>query len=216
MTLPQHRQLRWALAWRVNLWARLLDGNRAYKLLQRQLPAGLAIASAVASDCIDHLQSIGYFAEYAKQNDAGNNPVDFSADYINLGGTWSLDNGLSLGLAYELLGGNASPGGSFRTPLATLHAFQGWADKFLATPDAGVADVFATVKYKAGKWNLTGVYHDFSSDVGSVNYGKELDLSAATKLTENYSILFKGAFFSGDEGGFTDTNKFWIMFTANY
>ncbi len=27
----------WALAWRVNLWSRLLDGNRAFKLLKRQL-----------------------------------------------------------------------------------------------------------------------------------------------------------------------------------
>ncbi len=27
----------WAMGWRVNLWARLLDGNRAYKLLKRQL-----------------------------------------------------------------------------------------------------------------------------------------------------------------------------------
>ena len=27
----------WAIAWRVNLWARLLDGNRAFKLIKRQL-----------------------------------------------------------------------------------------------------------------------------------------------------------------------------------
>jgi alpha-L-fucosidase 2 len=27
----------WAMAWRINLWTRLLDGNRAYKLLKRQL-----------------------------------------------------------------------------------------------------------------------------------------------------------------------------------
>ena len=27
----------WAMGWRINLWARLLDGNRAYKLLKRQL-----------------------------------------------------------------------------------------------------------------------------------------------------------------------------------
>lgn len=27
----------WAMGWRVNLWARLLDGNHAYKLLKRQL-----------------------------------------------------------------------------------------------------------------------------------------------------------------------------------
>ena len=159
---------------------------------------------------------VALVAEYATQQDAGNNPVDFDADYAHLSGMWSMANGLSLGLAFENLGGDILPGMAFRTPLATLHAFQGWADKFLSTPDAGIYDVFATVKYKAGKWNLTGVYHDFSSDVGSTDYGTEFDLAAATKLSANYSILFKAAFFSGEPGGIADTNKFWIMFTANY
>ena len=98
----------------------------------------------------------------------------------------------------------------------TAHAFQGWADKFLTTPAAGINDVYATVKYKAGKWNLTGVYHDFSAETGSGDYGTEFDLSAVTKIAKNYGLLFKGAFFSGDTTAFPDTNKFWIMFTANY
>jgi hypothetical protein len=159
---------------------------------------------------------VALVGEYATQQDTGNNPVDFDADYVHLSGMWSMANGLSLGLAYENLGGDVLPGMAFRTPFATLHAFQGWADKFLSTPDAGISDVFATVKFKAGKWNLTGVYHDFSSDVGSADYGTEFDVAAATKISANYSILFKGAFFSGEPGGIADTNKFWIMFTANY
>ena len=159
---------------------------------------------------------VALVAEFATQKDIGDNPANFDADYAHLSGMWSMTNGLSLGLAYETLGGDILPGRAFRTPLATLHAFQGWADKFLTTPDLGIDDIFATVKYKAGKWNLTGVYHDFSSDVGSVDYGTEFDLSAGTKLSGNYGILFKGAFFSGETGGIPDTNKFWIMFTANY
>jgi hypothetical protein len=159
---------------------------------------------------------VALVGEYATQQDTGNNPVDFDADYVHLSGMWSMANGLSLGVAYENLGGDVLPGMAFRTPFATLHAFQGWADKFLSTPDAGISDVFATVKFKAGKWNLTGVYHDFSSDVGSTDYGTEFDVAAATKISANYSILFKGAFFSGEPGGIADTNKFWIMFTANY
>jgi len=159
---------------------------------------------------------VALVAEYATQQDTSNSPVDFDADYVHLSGMWSMANGLSLGVAYENLGGDVLPGMAFRTPFATLHAFQGWADKFLSTPDAGISDVFATVKFKAGKWNLTGVYHDFSSDVGSTDYGTEFDVAAATKISANYSILFKGAFFSGEPGGIADTNKFWIMFTANY
>ena len=42
---------------------------------------------------------------------------------------------LSAGLGWEVLGGDEDePGEAFRTPLATLHAFNGWADQFLTTP----------------------------------------------------------------------------------
>ena len=159
---------------------------------------------------------VNLVAEFATQSDAANNPVSYDANYFNVGATWALANGLSLGLAYESLGGDANQGGaSFRTPLATLHAFQGWADKFLVTPPEGINDIYATIKYRAGNWNLTGVYHDFSSEAGSGDYGTEFDLSAGTKISRNYGILFKGAFFSGD-GSYVDATKYWIMFTANY
>jgi hypothetical protein len=159
---------------------------------------------------------IALVAELATQSDAGDNPVSYDADYAHVSAMWIAANGLSLGIAYESLGTDSSNLQSFRTPLATAHAFQGWADKFLTTPAAGINDVYATVKYKAGNWNLTGVYHDFSAETGSADYGKEFDLSAATKIAKNYGLLFKGAFFSGETGGIPDTNKFWIMFTANY
>jgi hypothetical protein len=160
---------------------------------------------------------VALVAELATQKDIANNLVSYDANYAHLSGMWSMKNGLSLGLAYESLGGDSEvEDAMFRTPLATLHAFQGWADKFLTTPDAGIDDIFVTAKYKVGKWNLTGVYHDFSSEASSVDYGTEFDLAAGTKLTDNYGVLFKGAFFSGETGGIPDTNKFWIMFTANY
>jgi hypothetical protein len=160
---------------------------------------------------------IALVAEFATQSDIANNPVSYDADYAHLSGMWLMTNGLSLGLAYESLGGDSTTDDAmFRTPLATLHAFQGWADMFLTTPDAGIDDVFATVKYKVGDWSLVGVFHDYSSEVGNIDYGTEIDVSAGTKLSKNYGILFKGAFFSGDTGTYPDTNKFWIMFTANY
>lgn len=160
---------------------------------------------------------INLVAEFATQSDVANNPVSYDAQYLHLNAAWAMDNGLSVGITLESLGGDAAvSGASFRTPLATLHAFQGWADRFLATPGAGIDDLYATVKFKAGKWNLTGVYHDFSAESGSGDYGTEFDVSAGTKLTDNYSILFKGAFFSGDSPSYPDTDKFWIMFIANY
>lgn len=154
--------------------------------------------------------------ELATQKDVANNPVNYDAQYVHLSGLWTFSNGLSMGLAYESLGTDTASLQSFRTPLATLHAFQGWADKFLTTPARGINDVYLTAKYKINQWKLTGVYHDFSSAAGGTDYGTEFDVSAGRKLTENVGILFKGAFFSGDTAAYPDTNKFWIMFTANY
>jgi hypothetical protein len=158
----------------------------------------------------------GLVAEIATQSDAANNPVNYDAAYFNLGATWILKSGLSLGLAWESLGGDQNvSGAAFRTPLATLHAFQGWADKFLVTPGAGIDDVFATVKYKVNNWNFTGVYHDFSAESGSVDYGSEIDIAAGRSLGDRYGVLFKAAFYDADQHA-TDTSKFWIMLTANY
>lgn len=98
----------------------------------------------------------------------------------------------------------------------TLHAFQGWADQFLSTPGSGVDDLYVTVKYKAVSWNLQAVYHDFSSEAGSGDFGTELDVAAGRKLGDG--LLLKAAFFNADSAAtsFVDTNKFWIMLTANY
>ena len=155
-------------------------------------------------------------AELATQSDAANNPVSYDAAYVHAGATWSFKNGLSLGLAYESLGGDQNlAGAAFRTPLATLHAFQGWADRFLVTPGGGIDDVFATVKYKVKKWNFTAVYHDFSAESGSADYGSEFDIAAGRSFGDRYGVLFKAALYDADQHA-TDTSKYWIMFTANY
>lgn len=160
---------------------------------------------------------IAFLGEFATQSDAADATVNYDAEYLHLTATWSGTRGLSLGLGFESLGGNPEPGGAFRTPLATLHAFNGWADKFLTTPDAGLDDIYFTVKYQAGKWNLTGVYHDFGAETGSGDFGSEFDISAGRKLTERYGLLLKGAFFSADSASsLTDTNKLWVMLTASY
>jgi hypothetical protein len=160
---------------------------------------------------------ISLLAELATQSDAGDATVSFDADYAHLTVTWVGASGLSVGLGFESLGGSSDPGEAFRTPLATLHAFNGWADKFLSTPDAGINDSYVSFKMPIGKWNLTAVYHDFAADTGGFDHGSEIDLSAARKLTDRYGLLLKGAFFSADSTSpLTDTDKLWVMLTASY
>ena len=163
--------------------------------------------------------TITFTADLATQSDVADNPVSYDADYAHINVLWTANNGLALGAAYESLGGDAASSGmSFRTPLATLHAFQGWADQFLSTPDSGIDDLYFTVKYKTASWNLQAVYHDFSSAAGSNDFGTELDISAGRKLGDRYGLLLKAALFNADSAAtsFVDTNKFWIMLTANY
>ncbi len=162
--------------------------------------------------------TLGYTAEYAHQTDAANNPVDYSADY------WRFDFSVTFGsvtpyIAYESLGGDDSRGGAmFRTPLATLHAFNGWTDKFLTTPEAGLNDAMIGVKGKVfGKWKWNVVYHDFDAESGSASFGKEIDASLATKFAEHYGVLFKAGFFDGNEtSGPPDTVKLWFQLVANF
>lgn len=155
-------------------------------------------------------------AELASQSDAANNPVSYRAEYWHAGAAWTGNNGLKLGLAFDSLGGDGNvAGAAFRTPLATLHAHQGWADKFLVTPDAGIDDLFVTVGYEVGTWDLTGVYHDFSAEAGSSDWGTELDFVAARSLGDHYGILLKAALYDADQHA-SDTSKFWIMFSGNY
>lgn len=159
---------------------------------------------------------LNFIAELATQSDTANNPVSYDAQYINLSAMWALKSGWTFGLGWESLGGDQNTAGSsFRTPLATLHLFQGWADKFLSTPDEGINDLILTVKYKSGKWNFTGVYHDLSAEAGSQDWGTEIDLSAGRSLGDRYGLLLKAALYDADQHA-TDTNKFWIMLTASY
>jgi len=121
-------------------------------------------------------------------------------------------------IGYESLGGDAGrAGASFRTPLATLHAFNGWADVFLTTPDQGLTDAYGGVKGKAGSWDWDLLYHDFHAESGSGGLGHELDGAVSRKFAGKYSVLFKAAWFDASlDAGYADTTKLWVQLTADF
>lgn len=159
----------------------------------------------------------GFAAEYAHQGDAHANPVDYSANYYRLDLSAAL-RGITPYVGYESLGGDSRrPGASFRTPLATLHAFNGWADKFLVTPNAGLDDLFFGVKGKLGAWGWDLVYHHFSAESGGGSYGEEIDASLGRTLFEHVGLLLKGAWFNGETATpYDDTTKLWVQLTADF
>lgn len=160
---------------------------------------------------VDKVKAL-YTAEYAWQEDHAENPKDIKVDY------WLAEAGLDVygvtfKAAYEELG--ADHGQGFRTPLATLHAFQGWADKFLVTPKDGIRDMYGTLKTSQFGIDWMAVYHEFSAANDHQDYGHEIDLLAEKKFGKHYSVLVKWADYKSD-GFATDTQKFWVQGSVNF
>lgn len=135
---------------------------------------------------------VAYSLSWATQQDTGDNPLQFSNDYFFAGLTGTFRN-YTLGGGYELLQGDGTRG--FSTPLATLHKFAGWADKFLGTPVNGLEDSYLEAGYqKKGvgpldTLGLTVSWHTFSSDAGSVYYGREVDVQLQAKFRRFTGIV---------------------------
>ncbi|MEM9178265.1 MAG: hypothetical protein AAGA89_01075 [Pseudomonadota bacterium] len=155
---------------------------------------------------------ISYIASYAQQSDYGSSQLDYDADYILAEATYA-QNGLSAGVGLEVLGGDDQRG--FQTPLATLHKFQGWADKFLATPTTGIEDLYVKAGYAPGNvgpfkgTKFLAVYHDFSAETGGADYGSEINLLATAKW-KKLGLTLKYADYNTD-GFATDTQKLWFQ-----
>jgi hypothetical protein len=156
--------------------------------------------------------SINYTLEYAHQNDYGANPNNYSADYILLEGAVTTG-GITGKVGYEVLGGGSVQ--AFQTPLATLHAFQGWADKFLTTPADGIEDLYFSIGTKIHGVNVSLLYHRFSPELGGPDYGSEWDLVIKKPFAKRYALVFKYANYDARSFG-ADTEKAWVMLTANF
>ena len=157
----------------------------------------------------------GWVAEMAQQKNFALNSTEYNARYTNI----NANVGGSLGnikLGQEVLGSDNGVG--VQTPLATLFAFNGWADMFLVTPTTGLKD-----SYIKGRSNAMGIvygadYHQFKADQGGQGLGRELDLIAEKQLDKNFMVGARAARFKADNPGSTvtggvtllDTNKMWL------
>ncbi|MAD74681.1 MAG: hypothetical protein CML20_07820 [Rheinheimera sp.] len=143
----------------------------------------------------------------AKQDDAHNAPLNVSHHYHRLSLNWAFDN-LTLQAGQERLAGNSQS--AFQTPLATLHAFSGFADLFLNTPNTGLRDNWLEAKTKLKDIAITLAYHRFDSDLGSQKYGDEWNASAGYAVNKQLSALVKLAHYQTDSLA-VDTTKVWLM-----
>ena len=150
-----------------------------------------------------------YRLEAARQTDSGASPLDYAARYL------AAESGVNLahaGLAagFEVLGQDG--GVPFRTPLATLHPFNGWADVFSTIPAGGLRDRFLRLQADLpGSLALSVRRHWFQSDRGGVRLGEEFDVMLSRRFGKAWTALAKFADFRSAGRGLPDVRKSWLQ-----
>lgn len=189
------------------------------------------VGIALTGDVPFSAAKIAYRAEYASQGDASRDTddahknVQADAYYYNLDALANIS-GVLVGAGYEFLSGHKTGDGktAFSTPLATLHAFNGWADKFLTTPTGGLCDTSATLGYTAPSFGKAMVvYHDYTTDVamsGKSDLGSEWDILYTNAIpgVKGLNGLAKAAYYqAGDVASFTkDVTKLWLQLNYKF
>jgi hypothetical protein len=127
---------------------------------------------------------IGYIATYASQQQRGDNPHTFE-NYYYLRELSASIGPLSGTLGDEVMQGNGTVG--VATPLATTHAFDGWADMFLTTPVNGLENRYVSLAYMSASPGLfrnlalKATYRSFAPQRTSGDYGSEWDFQISRK-----------------------------------
>jgi len=157
-------------------------------------------------------QGPSWILEAARQRDYANNPLHFAHSYWLLEPAWAVQ-GITAKLGWEHLGGNGRH--ALQTPLATLHAFNGWDDQFNVTPPGGLEDRYASLAGKLARhgaaadigWEVA--WHDYRADHGD-RYGSERDASLSLPLATGLSGLVKVGDYRADGFGH-DSTKVWLQ-----
>lgn len=170
--------------------------------------------------------SVDYRAEYAWQTDYGDTPLRYHTGYYNLEAGATM-NPVSIGAGYENMGSaiNTGKGGgrtSFRTPLATFHAFD-WADVFTSTPTNGLQNIYgyAQVGLPADV-PLRVIYHKWDATHGDADFGNEFDVMASKKFGKHWNALLEYAYYIGNDAGAPTVaanmklQRFWAQLEFKY
>ena len=146
----------------------------------------------------------------ARQSDWARNPTAYDAMFYSIEArlNWGAT---ALTAGYEVLGSDRGRA-AFRTPLGSLHKFQGWTDKFTATPANGVEDAYVTLATRLGPAAVSWAFHEFRAAKGGADFGREVGMSVRFPMWKRFTALLKFAHYFAEDHA-TDTTKFWVMLT---
>jgi len=151
------------------------------------------------------LYQLAYNATYARQNEYHGNTAPYGLDYFgfDLAGTFDI---YTAKVSWESLEGNGTRG--FTTPLATTHAFQGWADAFVQPLGGnkgfvdGIEDLNFSVNVKPRfkstyLYNIDLIvrYHDFDDQRTGADLGREWDAQIQAAINPKLTAALKYADF---------------------
>jgi hypothetical protein len=163
---------------------------------------------------LDDEFGVDYRGAYAKQDDFAGGSTKIDADY------WQIASKLNwtryfVGVEYMVMGSNANGTYGFQTPLATKHAFNGWAEIFLTTPPKGLDSLQFSVGGQVLGVNAVAKYYQFRSDFQDQSYGHEWDLSLVYPLSPHWQFGIEYANYRATGFGL-DTEAGWAFVTMRY
>ena len=140
--------------------------------------------------------------------------LDYDTEYYHLAFGSSCER-FTLTGGYEVLGTDNIVG--FKTPLATLHVFNGFADAFRTTSGDGLRDIYIKADQKLPwNWKLGLAWYDFESEGNGADLGQEWDAVLSKKIGKNWLFLIKAATYDGGDSSYADRDKVGAVFQYVY
>lgn len=145
------------------------------------------------------LADFNFRGEFAYQTDADSTPTrKDDSMYAHLNGSYTIS-GHTIGLGWEYLDAD------FVTPLATVHAYNGFADVFInqrlgLVNNPGLNDVYLSHSTKLPFWDLkfSQFFHVFGDNNTGFDYGWEYDAVLAKKFNDNFTAIAKYALYDAE------------------
>jgi hypothetical protein len=205
----------------LHLYGLLLDYDDRYAAAVTNLSSSTIGARASGAYKATAELAVLYGLEFARQSDFGSNLNTYDADYLQaeLGAALS---GITLRYGYSVMSGDGATD-KFTTPLATLHAFDGWVDLFLNTPNTGLETHQLTLSYVPPMLKgltLSVIGYIFNAESTGDHFGNELDLLAEYRVASFPGLMVGGKFgyFDGDDiagilaphAGADQVSKLWV------
>jgi hypothetical protein len=183
----------------------------AHRLVFDDRPASHRNLGARATGTLAGAGNLAWRAELARQDGLRERSSVSTQHYLHLRLSQNLETWHWFA-GHERLVGDGEY--AFQTPLATLHAHNGWTDRFLVTPGDGLIDTYVAAGTVLGSWQGLVKLHDFRSDHDSRRYGREYGVMITRPLPAGLAFEAKAAHFDGRQ--LADVDKLWLTLTGNW